>query len=66
MEETKYRFYTCEIKARSWECQAGDKFLTTVMATQLIPIESWVPKFMDPLILSYMLQKPVTIKPRTS
>lgn len=62
----KYRFYTCELKATSWECQKGNKIIPNSIATQLIPIESWIPTFIDPLLLSHRLKKPVAIKPPTS
>jgi hypothetical protein len=62
----RHRFYACELKWNAWNCRPTEEKIwkpaNDTLATQLIPVGSWVPKFFDPLILSYSLRKPVFIK----
>ncbi len=60
------RFYACELKWNAWNCRPTQektwKPANDTLATQLIPIQAWVPEFFDPAILSYKLSKPVLVK----
>lgn len=60
------RFYACELKWNAWNCRPTQEKIwkpaKDTLVTQLIPVSDWVPKFFDPLILSYELRKPVIVK----
>jgi hypothetical protein len=61
-----YRFYTCELTRTHWECRKGffekPRRLDS-LCSQIIPIESWKPAFLDPVFISFKLQKGVLIRP---
>ena len=59
-----YRFYTCELTWNHWECKKGFHQMTpSAIASQIIPVSTWVPTFLDPAILSLKLQKGVVVRP---
>lgn len=62
--EDKYRFYTCELKPSHWECQKGfHEMKDKCVVTQVVPVRSWIPTFLDAGIISYTLKKGVVIRP---
>jgi len=64
----KYRYYVCELKWNAWECKRNENpnelYIKSndALVSQLIPINKQIPKFFDPLILSYKTQKPVKMR----
>ena len=65
-DEQRTRFYTCELKSFLWDCRPTDSNAThspSVVATALIPVDDRVPKFLDPLIVSYKVRnRPVMVR----
>ncbi len=68
--EEKYRYYLCELKWNAWECCRTETpheikdHAPSTLVTQLIPVVKWMPKFVDPLVLSYKTKKPILMKTR--
>ncbi len=66
--EDKYRYYVCELKWNAWECARNHhpeevyEKSKNAFCSQLIPISTWIPKFFDPLVLSYKTKKRILIK----
>lgn len=65
-DESRTRFYTCELKSFLWDCRPTDSNAvpsSSVVATALIPVDDRVPKFLDSLIVSYKVRnRPVLVK----
>lgn len=62
----KHRFYACELKWNSWHCTPTEEKIwnpnPSTLATHLIPVNKWVPEFLDAAVISLKLQKPVLVK----
>ena len=64
----KYRYYVCELKWNAWECTRNEfpfekhELSRGAFVSQLIPINKHIPKFFDPILLSYKTKKPVVLK----
>ena len=65
-EKERTRFYACELKWNHWECRRTEQKIWTPkpdsIATQLVPINTYIPEFFDTAIISYKLRKPVLVK----
>lgn len=59
------RFYACELKSFGWTCKKSEELTwkpqADSLATQVVPIASWSPVFLDQLVLAHKLKKPVSI-----
>lgn len=64
----RYRFYTCELKWNHWECKKGFdvKMSENTMSSRIIPVHSWFPQFLDPILISFTLPNSVLIRPDPS
>lgn len=60
------RYYACELKWNHWECkQTKEKTWSPApdtLVTQLIPVNGYSPRFLDKAIITYKLQKSVSMK----
>ena len=64
-----YRYYACELKATHWKCERMEDTKETswnpstgTLATTLVPVSTWIPTFLDPLIVSSKLKTPVLVR----
>ena len=61
-----YRFYACELKPTTWHCKETQVLhwepSPGTLLTSLVPINKWVPRFLDPIMISGSLKKPVIVK----
>lgn len=64
----KYRYYVCELKWNTWECNKKEhpneihQLTSGALASKLIPIDKRTPKILDPLILSLKTRIPVKMR----